>query len=90
MSWASLILLSTYFFQQAGLATLYSFDMTIGLYSAAFVGTCLSWVAMHHFGRRQIFVTGLACLSVGQFLIGGLSVAADHGRNGARWGQAGK
>ncbi|ORX36064.1 general substrate transporter [Kockovaella imperatae] len=80
---------STYFFEEAGLSTLYSFDMTIGLYSAAFVGTCLSWVLISHIGRREIFVTGLGCLAVGQFLIGGLSVAADHGDNGARWGQAG-
>jgi hypothetical protein len=32
-----------YFFQQAGLATTNSFNMTIGLYAAAFVGTVFSW-----------------------------------------------
>ena len=79
---------STYFFEQAGLQTIYAFDMTIGLYGAAFIGTCLSWVALNFFGRRQIFVTGLFCLAIGQFLIGGLSVAADNGHTGARWGQA--
>lgn len=34
---------STYFFEQAGLETLYAFDMTIGLYSAALIGTVSSW-----------------------------------------------
>jgi SP family general alpha glucoside:H+ symporter-like MFS transporter len=79
----------SYFFQQAGLATTNSFNMTIGLYSAAFVGTLISWVLLARFGRRQIFVTGLACLSIGQLLIGALSVVADHGNVGARWAQAG-
>jgi SP family general alpha glucoside:H+ symporter-like MFS transporter len=80
---------STYFFQQAGLATLYSFDMTIGLYGAAFIGTCLSWILLTYFGRRRIWLTGLSCLVVGQILIGVLSVVADRGHTGARWAQAG-
>lgn len=33
-------------------------------------------------------MTGLACLAVGQLLIGALSIVADHGHNGARWAQA--
>ena len=81
---------STYFFEQAGLDTVYAFDLTIGLYAAAFVGTVLSWFLLARFGRRTIYVTGLAALTIGQLLIGGLSVAADHGHNGAQWGQAGR
>ena len=81
---------STYFFEQAGLKVLYAFDMTIGLYGAAFIGTCLSWFLIAHVGRRTIYVTGLFCLSIGQILIGILSVVADKGHVGARWGQAGK
>lgn len=79
---------STYFFQQAGLDTGNSFSMTIGLYGAAFVGTLLSWWFITIFGRRQIFTTGLFCLAIGQLLIGILSVVADKGYTGARWGQA--
>jgi SP family general alpha glucoside:H+ symporter-like MFS transporter len=79
---------STYFFQQAGLDTSNSFSMTIGLYGAAFVGTLLSWWLITILGRRQIFTTGLFCLAIGQLLIGILSVVADKGYNGARWGQA--
>ncbi|ORY27080.1 putative alpha-glucoside transport-related protein [Naematelia encephala] len=79
---------STYFFEQAGLATSNAFTMTIVLYACAFVGTVLSWFLLTYVGRRKVFVVGLACLSVGQFLIGALSVVADHGHNGARWGQA--
>jgi hypothetical protein len=77
-----------YFFQQAGLDTSNSFSMTIGLYGAAFVGTLLSWWLITILGRRQIFTTGLFCLAIGQLLIGILSVVADKGYNGARWGQA--
>ena len=62
--------------------------MTIGLYGAAFVGTLLSWWFITIFGRRQIFTTGLFCLAIGQLLIGILSVVADKGYTGARWGQA--
>jgi SP family general alpha glucoside:H+ symporter-like MFS transporter len=79
---------STYFFQQAGLDTSNSFSMTIGLYGAAFVGTIISWWFITIFGRRQIFTTGLFCLAIGQLLIGILSVVADKGYTGARWGQA--
>jgi SP family general alpha glucoside:H+ symporter-like MFS transporter len=79
---------STYFFQQAGLDTSNSFSMTIGLYGAAFVGTVLSWWLITKLGRRQIFVTGLFCLAIGQLLIGVLSVVADKGYTGARWSQA--
>jgi SP family general alpha glucoside:H+ symporter-like MFS transporter len=64
--------------------------MTIGLYAAAFIGTVFSWFLLTWFGRRQIFVTGLFCLAVGQLLIGALSVVADRGSNGARWAQAGE
>lgn len=79
---------STYFFQQAGLDTSNSFSMTIGLYGAAFVGTLISWWLITITGRRTIFVTGLFCLAIGQLLIGALSVVADQGHTGARWGQA--
>lgn len=87
--WPELTYAATYFFEQAGLPTIKAFDMTLGLYAAAFVGTCSSWFLLTRFGRRTIYVTGLGILCVGQFLIGGLSVAADHGHTGARWGQAG-
>ena len=80
---------STYFFEQAGLKNIYAFDLTIGLYGAAFIGTCLSWWLISFAGRRTIFVTGLAFLSGGQFLIGILAVIAEKGHKGAEWGQAG-
>ena len=64
--------------------------MTIALYGAAFIGTCCSWFLLTYFGRRTIFVYGLLVLSCGQMLIGILSVIADKGHSGARWGQAGE
>jgi SP family general alpha glucoside:H+ symporter-like MFS transporter len=81
---------STYFFQQAGLETKNAFNMTIALYGAGLIGTLSSWFLLRYFGRRTIFVTGLFGLSIGQLLIGVLSVVADKGHNGARWGQAGE
>jgi hypothetical protein len=43
-----------------------------------------------YLGRRTIFTIGLAWLSLGMLLIGVLSVIADRGHEGARWGQAGQ
>lgn len=50
---------------------------------------CLTRIS-RYYGRRTIFVAGLAFLAIGQLLIGALSVVADHGNDGARWAQAGK
>ncbi|KAK4687230.1 MFS transporter, SP family, general alpha glucoside:H+ symporter, partial [Tremellales sp. Uapishka_1] len=81
---------ATYFFEQAGLNTKDAFRMTVGIYSAAFIGTVLSWFILSYVGRRRIFFVGLCALSAGMFLIGGLSVAADKpsGTGGERWSQA--
>jgi SP family general alpha glucoside:H+ symporter-like MFS transporter len=66
---------STYFFQQAGLSPIYSFDMTIGQYGLGFLGTCLSWFLMKYFGRRTLYVGGLVALDTVLFVIGFSSLA---------------
>jgi MFS transporter, SP family, general alpha glucoside:H+ symporter len=42
-----------------------------------FLGTCLSWILLVHFGRRNIYNVGLAILAVLQILIGILDCAPN-------------
>jgi len=62
--------------------------MSVGFLAVGFVGTCLSWVAISHFGRRRIYNIGLALLTFIMFLIGILDCAPDYeNRPGIIWGQ---
>jgi SP family general alpha glucoside:H+ symporter-like MFS transporter len=61
----------------AGLPTRKAFDMGIGFLGVGFLGTCLSWILIVHFGRRRIYNIGLACLAVLQILIGILDCAPN-------------
>lgn len=61
---------STYFYTQAGLSTVHSFDMALGQYGLGILGTLLSWVLMSYFGRRILYVSGLGILSILLFIIG--------------------
>ncbi|OLN94081.1 Maltose permease MAL31-like protein 8 [Colletotrichum chlorophyti] len=65
-----LINYGTYFFQQAGLPTDKAFDMAIGFLAVGFLGTVISWYFLIHFGRRTIYIVGLASLVFLQLLIG--------------------
>ncbi|KAF6825786.1 Maltose permease MAL31-like protein 8 [Colletotrichum plurivorum] len=65
-----LINYGTYFFQQAGLPTDRAFDMAIGFLAVGFVGTVISWYFLTCYGRRTIYITGLAALVVLQLTIG--------------------
>jgi len=49
----------------AGLPTSISFDFSITLYAVAMIGVVISWFAMHYFGRRTIYLSGLTA----QFLV---------------------
>jgi SP family general alpha glucoside:H+ symporter-like MFS transporter len=81
---ATLMGYSTYFYQQAGLATSNAFNMSLGQYGLGIVGTLLSWVLMTYFGRRTLYVGGLAILNVLLFTIGFISLAGA-GNVGAAW-----
>lgn len=74
---------STYFYEQAGLATSDSFDMSIAQYVLGAIGTGLSWVLMTHVGRRKIYVWGLFSLTVILFVIGCLGIPAKT--SGISW-----
>lgn len=50
----------TYFFKQAGMPTSDSFKLTLGTYGIAFVGTALSMPLQDRFGRRTLWLAGMA------------------------------
>lgn len=54
----------------------------------AFVGTALSWIMIHNFGRRTIFLSGITFLAALHYIIGGLAVVSEGGNGNAKWGQA--
>ncbi|KAL2066669.1 hypothetical protein VTL71DRAFT_2741 [Oculimacula yallundae] len=66
----------TYFFLQAGLPTSISFKMSVGGLGLASVGTLISWKLLHVFGRRTLYLTGLAGLTAILWIVGFISVGA--------------
>jgi SP family general alpha glucoside:H+ symporter-like MFS transporter len=66
---------STYFYQQAGLDVSQSFNMSLGQYRFRVVGTIFSWVLMTRFGRRSLYVSGLAALVTILFAVGFTSLS---------------
>ncbi|KUJ15446.1 putative maltose permease [Mollisia scopiformis] len=74
---------STYFYEQAGLPIVDSFDMSMAQYAIGFIGTIGSWFLMSHAGRRTLYVNGLALLTMLLLLIGLVSISKS--KNSA-WG----
>lgn len=77
----------TYFFQQAGLTSEQSFQLGLGTTALAFVGTCLSWIILTKYGRRQVFIVGCGILTAFLFIVGGVAFPAETNDN-AKWVQA--
>ncbi|KAL4876550.1 general substrate transporter [Aspergillus karnatakaensis] len=75
---------STYFYEQAGLATESSFSMTLGQYGLGAVGTILSWFLMRRFGRRTLYLAGQVVMCALLFIIGCTSFAGA-GKPAAQW-----
>jgi len=75
---------STYFLQQAGLATSMAFTMTIIQYAIGALGTISSWFLLAYIGRKTLFLTGLVMGTVFLVTIGGLGFISD-GNTGASW-----
>ncbi|KDN64652.1 putative sugar porter family MFS transporter [Colletotrichum sublineola] len=68
---------SVYFFQQAGLKPQDDYDLNVGGTALALVGTVVNWVAlMPYFGRRRIYLWGMASLAGILFVIGVLDQIA--------------
>ena len=59
---------STVFYESAGLADVYAFDLTMGQFALGVCGTVGSWFLMGTFGRRSIYIFG-ACALMGLLLI---------------------
>ncbi|KAJ5138881.1 uncharacterized protein N7515_003729 [Penicillium bovifimosum] len=72
---AGLMGYSTVFYQRAGLAVSQSFTMSLVQYAIGVVGTIGSWVLMTYFGRRTLYVGGLALLTLVLLVIGFVSIA---------------
>jgi len=66
----------TYFFVQAGLPNSISFKMSVGGLGLASVGTIVSWFLLNSFGRRTLYLWGLAGLAAILWIVGIISAAA--------------
>ena len=67
-----------YFFELAGMPTDQAFNMGIGYIGMGFIGTCLSFIALLYFGRRDMYNYGLALLAMLQFIVGILDTAPNY------------
>ncbi|OAA32947.1 general alpha-glucoside permease [Moelleriella libera RCEF 2490] len=66
---------SSYFFSQIGLGTSTTYSLALGGTGLAFVGCLVNWfVLMPNFGRRTIYVWGMAVMCLILFLIGILNI----------------
>lgn len=77
----------TYFFLQAGFSADNAYKLGLGNTAIAFVGTVSSWYLLSRFGRRTIYVSGIASLTIILLIVGIISVASKS--HAAIWGQAG-
>ncbi|KAH7134540.1 MFS transporter [Dactylonectria estremocensis] len=77
---------ATYFFQQASLDSETSYNLNLSSTSIAFCGTIASWFLMRHFGRRTLYITGMSCMSLWLFIIGGLAI--DTHNPAVKWVQS--
>jgi SP family general alpha glucoside:H+ symporter-like MFS transporter len=80
---AGLMGYSTYFYEQAGLSTEGSFDLSLAQYAIGIIGTVFSWVLMSYFGRRTLYLGGLMCLCVFLFIVGFIGIAPSS--NATAW-----
>lgn len=78
LSGTGLRIYSTYFYQQAGLPTDQAFNMTIIQYALGFIGVFIAWATLPRFGRRTLYICGLAILAVILLVIGGLGAAESQ------------
>ncbi|RDW72799.1 hypothetical protein BP6252_06706 [Coleophoma cylindrospora] len=76
---------STYFFELAGLKVSDSFDLGVGVTACGVLGNFLSWFMVNSYGRRKIFVGGMAALTTLLLLIGIMDVVPTAG---AKWAQS--
>jgi len=74
---------STQFYEQAGLAEVYAFDMNMAQYSIGAIGTVSSWFLMKWFGRRTLYLWGLYGMLAILLIVGFLAIPKHN--TGASW-----
>ncbi|KAJ6263128.1 General alpha-glucoside permease [Drechslerella dactyloides] len=81
---------STYFFQQAGIATEDAFSFTIGQYGINMIGVFGAWALMSWgIGRRSLYLYGLCGLFTMLLVIGCLNFVPASGANAAAYATGG-
>ncbi|WVR08820.1 hypothetical protein IAU60_005878 [Kwoniella sp. DSM 27419] len=75
---------STFFLIQAGLPTTNAFNLSIGQYALGMCGTAFSWFLMSKFGRRTLYLVGLAGMITLLVVIGGMGFIST-GNTGSQW-----
>jgi len=68
---------STSFYEDAGLASVDSFDLTMGQYALGAIGTIGSWFMMRYIGRRDLYFFGGCALLTLLLIIGCTSFAGN-------------
>lgn len=81
---SSFMIYSTYFYQQAGLATSNAFTMTIVMYVMGGIGTVTSWLLMGKLGRRTMYLSGQGAMALLLFIIGLLGLISPN-NSAAQW-----
>lgn len=76
----------SFFFQQTGIEAKTSYAINLGGKGLSFVGTCVSWIYIHRFGRRRIWLTGFGTLMTILWIIGFLALPEQN--MGLAWGQS--
>lgn len=84
LSGTGLRVYSTYFYQQAGLPTTQAFNMSMIQYALGIVGVVIAWFLLPHFGRRTLYLYGLAGLATCLVIIGGLGTMS-HNKKAIAW-----
>jgi len=77
---------ATFFFEQAGMKSGDAYKLNLGDTSLAFCGTVGSWFLMKRFGRRNMYLCGMASMFTCLMIIGFLGIPRHA--NNTVWGQA--
>jgi SP family general alpha glucoside:H+ symporter-like MFS transporter len=75
---------STYFYEQAGLATDNAFTLSMAQFALGAVGTIFSWFLMVWFGRRTLYLAGQIVMCILLVVIGGLGIISRT-NTAAQW-----
>jgi len=73
--------------RQAGLNPANAYKLSVGISGIAMFGNCCAWLSTTFFGRRTIYLIGLALMTLLMYIIGFLSLAPNS-NTGATWATA--